>query len=609
MTTVNPLHNYRSYSYHHILIACDNTSTAEQLANLQGADLSGLILDRPGIQSSNINDLIADKVSINEGTGNYFVVINTMTDAELYIKRASWQTFIVPRIDTGSPETTSLTSMAVEGQITVGEPKGVRFLNIINNIGVVLETGPIGLTFMLKTVFIGFKDGIGSSLPEYITDIKPFLFYMTDITAVFDEGGGEYEISLLGQSNGAANSEHFTNIAIPPLEIKTAENTLSKVFEILQDTIQTTYDAGIVLAKKEFRESNPGEELVGREIKYIITLDKKYTHKDYTVDNLTIANQGLGTDDPVISFGRYQNIMSMIQHVMSLCTKVNTDASGTTQGKMIYKVHTALITNPKTVEIKFFITSFVVAESIGFGSTELLGGTNGEIIELDYLYSGKNIDIMEFDIKMEMGLAFFQLLSVTPQTKDNRSAVGSGETVAASNSTGTKVDLQPKGVLLPNHDSNDKFKKNYNNVISAANFKAALHKHASLETLEAKIKIHGNPRLLKDFNTLPSDMGKDLLDNPGSTITPNYQKFPSLVKINIFMPSGNTLTGSIGDTYAEEFWYKGLYTILSIDHVFENNGLFTQELHLLSVPEVIKVPVDKDAHKNQAPTAPLGQGQ
>jgi len=601
----NPLHIYRSYSYKHILIVCDCTSTAEQLGKLDSNSFRKSLLIQPGVRDTP-DDAMSTLVQGGD-SGKYIVLINTLTDSNFYIKRASWQTFIVPRVTVDSDEADGLTSMAQEGEITIGEPRGIRFLNIINNASRVLNTGPTGLVWMLKTVFIGHTD----TTPDYITDVKPFMFYMTNIVGKFDEGGGEYRISVLGQSNGASKAPHFSNISVPSItygnvnssarsESDSSPNTLPAVMTILNKSIQEVYDDNIKTAERLVL-AQTGEELLGRKIKYVIELDSVY-EKGYIVDNLQKTQQHDGTGGGVINFGRYPNIESMIRIVMTLCSRVNIDGSiNGNESRKIFKIHSSVITNPDSVIVKYRIVQFPVAE-VKFGDiSSIIGGlSGGELLEFDYLYTGRNIDVLEFDINMEMGIAFFQLLESTPSSTDNQNMVGKHATAmvqpagngAVDQNVGEKnapvladkTQFSNMNILFPNADYGKVHKRNYKNYTSAVTFGSALAKHASLETLEAQIKIAGNPRLLNDFNNNPSDIGKLIpTSSDDQSVIPNWDLYPSLVKMNISMPSDASFSGTSGN-FQQPFWYEGLYTIYSIRHTFENNGMFTQQMHLLSVP-------------------------
>ncbi len=58
---------------------------------------------------------------------------------------------------------------------------------------------------------------------------------------------------------------------------------------------------------------------------------------------------------------------------------------------------------------------------------------------------------------------------------------------------------------------------------------------------------------------------------------------PGLVKLNIFMPATTDTPSSSAAFNREQFWYRGFYYLYGIDHKF-NDGQFTQDLHMISLP-------------------------
>ena len=220
----NPLHEYRSYSYHHILIACDTTVVAEKIAGLTSTTDSDV---------GNFTDLIYAKRGAERGIelnsiadGNYVVVINGARDGEFSIDDAKWSTLISPINDNTSSEAIQGTTMATEGSFNVSEPRGVRFLSIVNDIGEKLGTGPTGITWVMKTIFVGHTD---KNNPKFIVDTKPLMFMLVELLGTFDERGSKYKITFVSNTNGAGKTVLYNQLPISSLSTSSESNTLHQV--------------------------------------------------------------------------------------------------------------------------------------------------------------------------------------------------------------------------------------------------------------------------------------------------------------------------------------------------------------------------------------------
>ena len=195
----NPLDYFRSYNYHHILMVCDGTDTAKLISD--SPHLTDFIDD---------NDTKFCPKKVKEGNGNYIVLINGMTDTSFTITSAKWSSVLIPN-DTNTGETdTHYRTMAVDGELEIKEPKGVNFLNILNDCSIKLGVDATGLVFILKTIFIGHTE---QGKTEYITTIRPVEFMMYDVISLFDITGAEYVISFVGMANGASRLPRTSSVS------------------------------------------------------------------------------------------------------------------------------------------------------------------------------------------------------------------------------------------------------------------------------------------------------------------------------------------------------------------------------------------------------------
>ena len=590
MATQNLLHNYRSYSYKHILIACNTTAIAEFVSNLDNKTLFSDIISQPGTGSgSNFQDG-ADangiKISSILGKGDYCILINSFTDGEFFIPSATWQTILSPNYDNKNPNKDYTTTVATEGSITVVEPRGFRFLNVMHNVSNLLDCGAVSTIYVLKTVFVGHDDG--SHQNEYISNIKPFLFNMRDLTASFDEGGSTYIMPIVGACNGIAKASEYAKVTLNKVEF-TAGETLQQSMDKLQVAIQFAYDSAVV-KNTTTPQYNPKQRAVKYHIKFSNDDDgnpSKYLNNGYSIDNINVINSGAGkSSGGPVSFGNNMDIESMIIASMKRCTGI-TDNAKTPEACEIFKIYTIMSTTLTTVDITYVITPMPVIESTDLEGTKLTHDGNFNVIEYDYIFTGKNIDIVDFQLKMQHGLVFFQQLEVVPLSDDSQIAhnkVVAGDTGGRGLNSFLAPNSQP---VMSIYNTTRTLDKNARNPLTINDFNVALQKYASLETVAATITIHGNPQLISDMNKMPSDFTDDSITKQGGGIISNWNSVPSLCKINVSMPSNNSLLGvNLSDPntqFQTPFWYRGYFNVLTIQHNFEN-GMFTQQLGMINVP-------------------------
>jgi hypothetical protein len=596
--TENPLHKFNSYSYHHILIACDSTETAAAVSNLNASENNNTgtfftdVYSKRGASVGNVEALDSSN------GGKYVVVINGAKDAEFVIDNAKWQTLITPYIPSIDPNTIQATSIALEGSFDVIEPRGVQFLNVINDVGVILDTGPTGITWLLKTVFIGQIAGPTPKV-QYITNINPLMFFMINIAGNFNESGSEYLVTFVGQSNGVSKMSQYSKLSLGNTSFASDNRTLPEVLgAIVGDN--TAFAGGGLVSKIQatYNEyvTKTEQAGTGREIKYEIRLDSKY--ENYVVDQLQLSQSGRGSGGGGINFGTIETIEQAISKVMLMSDQVKADAKASP--KSIFKVYSSLRTTNTEAIVTYFVKSYKIPESGKLGGEPNTGINN--ILEYDYIFTGKNIDILKFDIRMEMGLAFFKLLESSTtltsnqveQTEQEKDRKKNEQTKPDGTQTETDVGVntgaekqtehrnKSKRIIFPGQEFEKKFQRNHKDTLNNMNFQAALSKHAALENLEANITIHGNPNILNDVNIAPFQITDGQIQ--GNELFPDFLVKPVLCKVNVMMPANNSLTGASPSKFSQSFWYKGYYSIIFIEHEFKR-GVFTQTFDMMSIPE------------------------
>jgi len=597
-TPRNILGQFRSYAYHHILLVCNNSIAAEELANTSEI----VVFQQPSDRSR-----YASRQTGNSAENRYITLIDGMTSARFYITGATWENIIAMENFVGAGNIPQSTSMSLNGELDIMEPLGANFLNVLTDACDDLDTDPVGLVFVLKTVFVGHTT---QGTTEMISNIRPLLFINYDISAVFDASGAKYKMGFVGATNGMGKLPQTQQI-FKGFSFKIGQSdSLAETFTSLATKINTSYSAFLEQAQIDFaqtlydasvREGNPltAQESADNATKFF---DANYRPVEYRIfapdytdgavysagdnENIRVSNN---TADGAFNFGPKVGVEEIIKRIMASCSGVINDSKGREDGtKYIYKITSGLNSSSTQFIVEYHVNRYAMSmlpyEAAFNGA--VFEPLPGESITFDYIFTGNNVDIKSFDIKMEMGMAFFQIAATTDTiptqhtTKEgnrSRQVKTTGSSVVASNGQ-TRRSATP---LFLGSKIEQPMARNTRNPIDSASFQALLNRHAALETLEAKMVIYGNPQLLNEMQVLPSELNRQETEpaRDGQTINPSWLNTPTLVKINIKMPVD---TNDVNTEY-RDFWYTGFYTLFGVKQIF-NDGEFTQELDLMSLP-------------------------
>lgn len=676
-TPKNGLDRFRSYRYYHVLAICDSTTTAEALGQAGLSDPSVWLHADPTTAASSraLNQQLGKygvkeislQGSANENSallGRYCILINGSTDADLVITNAKWTGFTAANATPGDYNT----SNAVEGSLTISEPRGVVFADLIVLCCQALNIDASTAVFCLKTFFVGYATNEQTNNDEGITviNIEPLIFLAIDFTATYSEIGGVYELTFVAMANGAARLPQYSRVTdgfTLNLQKNNTVITVEDAIQLFSDKIKENYkryyscvreylEANAQAVVSRFNRGVPTQNQLTVEdylnrfspVEYEFVVDDAY--KKYLVNDFTDQTRSQpGCDNGgVITFLPGTSIEDALRQILLKSTDIQKEMKtgvkeGTNQTLIKYepKIQSCVKTRNVGTESgsrlevvvvysikRFFVPKAVSVETLFFskGADKKDEGPEGEqpattvpeidprvrenTIEFDYIYSGQNIDILEFDIKMNLGLSYLQAASI-------------------SNTLTEQFDqLQGKSIQISQNNPNVRFGSsipsripiffgthlrspalfNSNVPASAYGAQVTLATHASLELMDATVKIRGNYRLLNSLNanSLSSRIVSEPQPVPGrqpgeqleEADFPHWGFFPAFAKINIWMPSTNddaelfessfnedVRRGNTG--YARKFWFNGYYYVYQIDHEFDE-GTFTQTLHMLAIP-------------------------
>lgn len=606
----NVLDAYRSYNYHHILIACDSSDTAERLADQSEITL----FDHEDVTSEDQSRFNVQNIP-GEIDSNYIVLINGASDTYFTIQTARWQAVTTP---SGEHEYSSTT---LEGQMKIQEPKGARFLNVIQHAARDLGASPMGMVFVLKTIFVGHTDG---GYIESLTTVRPLLLTMIDIQTQFDVTGATYEIAFVGNAGGASKMPQVSSVTDGfSFTIEGSGQTLEQTMNKLETSLNTRYNT--TKERLKFEAKCAGVTLDFDDsfmpVTYEINLDPAY--RKMKAGTATREQQeNTGQQDPVIvQQGESMSVESLINQIMLTSQEVYEDGNPDEgDKKFIHKISASVkpnkteyrvVYNVHRYEVRFPGQSEQQAEDTNDNSGFNFDPEEGTSIEFDYIFTGKNIDVLDFNMKMEMGLAFLQTLASTPSlmsASETQSSNQESTTGAKSAEQLTSENSNVKKPLFLGMKLKDPALRNHINPGETTTYNALLSRWAGYETLEASVTIRGNPQLLHESTPKPDSFAITDEDTEGliegqqpqnvsvitsdaaanlpeeqqpNTVMPRYWRRPGFVKVNVRFPTVTTQFGQ--DALTEPFWYTGYYYLISVDNIFEE-GQFRQELDIMSLP-------------------------
>jgi len=582
----NPLSQFRSYSAIQVLIMADTPETANILAE------SNFSFQRDTTDPSQIYNV---RNILGRPNNRFVFLYDGRSDTNFYIEDVEWETILAPKY--GKPgEQTRTQTIETEGNMKIIEPLGVSFLETMVTSTSNLGVDPNSIVFVLKTIFVGHTLTGEQTVISYV---KPFIFKLIDLKADIKSSQSEYSITFFGLANGVTSLPQISNISNGMSLHLQRGMTLSQALQVLFDRINDRYEENFEKLKTE-SDYEGFEEKFSR-VKYTVQTDPEYSSSVFEVGKDVPHDQSITLEDGSkaiqIKIRDQASIETAMKTIFNLCPYLSTDATRPldldNDRRYTPKItSTVRPSNDGTYNVEFSVQRF---ETLFQRPGERFEPQPGEYIEFDYMFTGKNIDIIDLDIKMDMGLSFFYtglVASNEPKSQGameakliNEPAVVSVKSSiegSANSAAGTDRILPGrKAPLFLGLDVKNRDVQNTLNPVSAASFDQMLERQARLESVQTNLTIHGNPTILNDLNVTYNELipgNNTPIDSVSGTGTQNFYKTPSVAKVNIKYPTNKELDA------VEDFWYRGFYTILSIKNVFKG-GKFTQDLTMFSIPQ------------------------
>jgi hypothetical protein len=456
--------------------------------------------------------------------------------------------------------------------LTVTEPGGIFFTEKLQNQLLRYGTGSLmdHMTFALKIFFIGRgpnNEIVGKQLSRL------FAMQLQDIDADFTYRGGTYIMNFVScQGANIVDADHplSKTYGYSDKQIMLKATDLTSAMQQLEDKLNANYQNTY---KTDLDNTNKA-----RPVKYTINLDPRISGTMNGVSQESFAPNS----DKSYTLPQTMKIEQMINQLISQSTFTQT--LGTSQEGLSTQFHTGVklpIINPRfhlqddTLEIAYDITLYEG------------GADNVTKYELDYYFSGKNVDVLEFKLNLK-GLAAYigSSASGVDQHANTTSTMPQfdpqfyGANVVHEDTTRTGITNQKTsntpipvikgGVAPPQATPVYTYKGLVNQPVNAVNAArisfntqnaATSASSGQTDPIQLNLTIRGHLNLLESCAIYP-----DSVKESATGIDLVWMK----VNIYSFDEFGNKF----------KFYYTGYYQVISVENSF-SGGLFTQNLGLL----------------------------
>ena len=260
---------------------------------------------------------------------------------------------------------------------------------------------------------------------------------------------------------------------------------------------------------------------------------------------------------------------------------------------MPYKVHSSVFMNPNAVPVGY-------------------EGLQNEIVkQYDYIYTGQNLNVLKFDI--ELNMAFYTAILPTPpqdagrvanpdQTSSGQPDVNKGKIeegqagVAAQTALtgGMRVKPDSQAIKLPFGGSDNLTPEQ----LIANNFHLAFLQNGQANLVNVDLEILGDPYWLVDNGTggyIPPPGQTEMITSDGAA---NYESGDIYVYLRFRTPlEPKETSGDYLFLDQQDSQFSGIYKVTKCDSKF-NGGVFKQEL------KCIRMPLQASDFDEQPPVSP-----
>lgn len=575
----NKLDKFRTYASYHVLAVCQTAALKNVSAVFENPEE---VLKLVNTATPKTEDGYRTSVAVSR-SGNsldkYFILCNGMQDVDFIVDSLTLETVVQ-----GTPVSTgSQALVGINGEIVIREPHGIKFLNVYRAICTELNTNAENLCLIIKTVFVGETTSYGNtpSVVDSVTDVPPVYGSITNFKIGVTEMGSTYTTSFTQAVGGIAH--------LPALS-SSAAGILVQGGGSIQDMLNLIASQYTQDAATNLKQLPPEIAVNKHSIKYRIVIDDAIKQvRGWSTNVMRNARQSAaGGNQPTIVPPNV-SLDGAIQYVFDSCAEYLKQATANAVDSFYYRIITAFVSDAGSTEIVYRIvphyfnlrTSVANAMKESSEAEDILIDKRGIVI-YDYIFTGKNTDIESFDMQIDEGMGYFQLIT-NIQTISDKYRVGTtvttGATPAAdvatpdgSSTAGMQAAVGPGASSSQTRSSGQELSvlKEQNDAMYAKMWSVGAAK------MGAVLRTRGHSGWLAMFAKNPFEIAN------ADAVT-FIDEIPD-VYLNIKMPSSSlgTYQNTNTQTY-EKFWFQGLWRVLKVSNSFSNDGSFITTLDLLII--------------------------
>jgi hypothetical protein len=537
----NPLDKYRSHSVHHILLVGATTE-----------DLRTII-------AKNFISTISGKKLGEEIGSNVYLLLDSRRISEFYIESIEYTSQPAGDFNSGISNTAVMASEVI---MSVVDPSGVGFINYLNYLSnFKMKQSILGFQFLLVTMFIGHTDNGSTELISNIVlpMISTGLASMTEFTSKGSKLQFSFALSQIsmGQSMPGLTSLPHTitykgKEKLLGTAVQSFENAINQASVEWWSKLQVTPPAENNSSDQpQVQEKSISEAPKGKLVQYMFTMPEEWfmfsilSSEDSTTETnfkQKIAETKSGTTDSTpekvdttdASNNAYMasavnaSIHDELNILLSKSPEVVKKANGqlTPDGLIkTFKLATTMTSNDEYVLIHFDVVEYThknanvnkdsVKDKTDTTSTaEQKPSDESRLgIVFDYLFSGKNVDILDIEIRLDNLFAYGTTSSgigapadnvlLTPQTKKENIIVDTSSQKTSGPLKEKDIVQSPVSTKYDLANNNDLGSLSAKQSAEMYSYRQNFHKVLSFihsTSVQPTVKIRGNPDLLKTFS-------------------------------------------------------------------------------------------------------------
>lgn len=682
---VNPLDKFTTYSTHFVVLAARTSENARTFADVEN--------NQATLDAINRTEFLGEKVPYDDAKGDVFLVMDTRRFSQFTVESMKYEVLV-----NGLAAKQSHANLVNIIEMTVLDSVGISFINYMQWLmDTKMQTNFDGIIFMIRVVFVGHLEDGTSETVQSIT-IPASLFKME---VNLDYSKGIYNLEFMPNFNfSPSQHSRWLNIGTASTFFSgNSDSTLGGVIRGFEDRLnkQSTeyYDKISPKIIQAGRTPRGTSGKFGRLVRYQISIPEDWeklvftgasvnsseernfmkelkkaeaTKTEEQKKNTTAADgKPVGTKDAHMAVDSGMLITEvldlMFKQVKEIADFANSEKVSTSdQFIRFYKYVISITSDEDLVIVHVDVVPFEVPnikppsksaeqtvsqhESKFYVEREAPNGTKMRVpknyFEMDYIFTGKNLDILTFDMKIQ-DLRFMLASNVRVSEGEmfGQSLQGQGDKKDA----GAKPEKLPEVLSLRAYDPmllpmlTDAQKASFSNfrtfrtpeqgreaVASQQQYARNLSAFYATSPIQVAMTIKGNPDIMAKFNnpqpvphivTATATTGSTSTTNPderrryrqefeqkvlnktGGSITKgrtpgtftanpqlgsdSYTTTPVFVRVVVKGPNVDFVSNELleGEDFAKEVLFDNYYVVFKVVNIIER-GVFTQQLELWS---------------------------